>query len=202
MSENHDHEQFERDYWGDCTNTFDEEQKHFVYAAYMEIPQSHYGFDVGDKQILDIGGGPVSMLLKCRGDVKGSFVVDPLNYPDWVMDRYGIKGITYIQDRGEDFTREEGCESFDEAWIYNCLQHTDDPEKIIKNALDWAPILRIFEWINIPPHEGHPIMLTRALLDEWTGATGRTTALSGQGCYGIAYYNVVQGPLFEKPGKL
>lgn len=197
MSEDHDHDQFEKDYWGDCCNTFDEEQKHFVYAAYMQIPQQHYSFLLEHKQILDIGGGPVSMMLKCRDLKEGSVVVDPLDYPQWVIDRYHIKGIRYKQMRGEDFLYEESVARFDEAWIYNCLQHTDDPEKIIRNAMDWAPVLRIFEWINIPPHEGHPVELTHAKLDEWTNSRGRVTQLGGQGCYGTAYYNVVSEPLLS-----
>ena len=125
------------------------------------------------------------MLLKC-GHVSGSVVVDPLGYPDWVIDRYAEKGIQYVQSRGEDW---EG-EGFDEVWIYNCLQHTDDPEKIIKNALKAAPVLRIFEWIDFPPHPGHPQELKKEKLESWIGQTGGTCTLAESGCFGNAFYGV------------
>jgi hypothetical protein len=43
-------------YWGDCTNTFDEEQKHYVYARYMGLGRKHYSFDAQGRRVLDIGG--------------------------------------------------------------------------------------------------------------------------------------------------
>jgi hypothetical protein len=89
--------------------------------------------------------------------------------------------------RGEDIY-EEG---YDEAWIYNCLQHTDDPELIIQNALRAAKTLRIFEWADIPPHEGHPIELSKEKLDRWIGKEGQTIQLGESGCFGKAYYNVI-----------
>jgi hypothetical protein len=52
--------------------------------------------------------------------------------------------------------------------------------------------LRLFEWINIHPHEGHPIELTQKKLDEWIGKEGKIIMLADSGCYGIAYYNVLE----------
>ena len=71
MSSDHEHEEFEKEYWGNCANTFDEDQKHYVYAKFMELPRMHYSFDAKGKRILDIGGGPSSMLLKCINLAKG-----------------------------------------------------------------------------------------------------------------------------------
>jgi len=184
-----EHDTFERDYWGDCTNTFDEEQKHYTYARYMGIPQVGYAFDARGKSVLDIGGGPVSMLLKCK-NVRGSFVIDPLveSYPPWVIDRYGTKGIACQARRGEDVQEAFLEAPFDEAWIYNVLQHTDDPAKVVANAKAVAPVLRIFEWVDIPPHEGHPHMLTAPALQEWIGARGNVVQLNERGCTGKAFY--------------
>ncbi len=187
-----DHTDFEAAYWGDCTNTFDEEQKHYVYAQSMGIKQLGYAFDVEGKRILDIGGGPVSMLLKCQNLLPRSRVVDPLanSYPRWVDDRYKVKEISLWSARGEDPEAVEPRPGapFDEAWIYNCLQHTDDPAQIIANAKAAAPMLRLFEWIDIPPHEGHPHMLTRATLEEWIGQPGEVAEFHRNGCYGRAFY--------------
>jgi hypothetical protein len=176
---------FESAYWGDCCNTFDEDQKHYVYARYMGLKQVGYSFDVAGARIIDIGGGPTSMLLKTINLAPRSLVVDPLHYPDWTYDRYSAKGIDSLVVRGEDIF-EQG---YDECWIYNCLQHTDDPERIIKNALNAAKTLRIFEWVDIPAHDGHPIELTSAKLDAWIGNEGQTIHLAESGCFGKAYFN-------------
>lgn len=187
-----DHADFEAAYWGDCTNTFDEEQKHYVYARCMGLQRVGYSLNAGSKRVIDIGGGPVSMLLKCQNLLPRSRVVDPLarSYPSWVHGRYGAKEISLWNARGED---PEACAPrpdapFDEAWIYNCLQHTDDPAKIIENAKTAAPVLRLFEWVDIPPHEGHPHMLTRATLEKWIGQDGTVSDFAESGCYGRAFY--------------
>lgn len=182
MTHKHD---FEIEYWNNCTNTFDEDQKHYVYAKYMGLTQVHYSFDVQYKKILDIGGGPTSMLLKTTNLKKG-LVIDPINYPEWTKLRYISHNIEVKVQPGEDCNETD----YDEVWIYNCLQHTDDVNKIINNAKVAAPVLRIFEWINIPPHDGHPIMLTRELLDGLIGQQGSVVQLSESGCYGLAYYGV------------
>lgn len=178
---------FESQYWGDCCNTFDEDQKHYVYAKYMGLKQVGYSFDVANAKIIDIGGGPTSMLLKTINLAARSLVVDPLQYPDWTYYRYSAKEIDSLVVRGEDIFDE----GYDECWIYNCLQHTDDPELIIKNGLNAAKTLRIFEWVDVPAHEGHPVELTKEKLDAWIGKEGKTIRLGESGCYGNAYYNVV-----------
>jgi hypothetical protein len=152
----------------------------------MGIERVGYSFNVHESKVLDIGGGPVSMLLKCK-NLKEGKVYDPLIFPKWVYDRYAIKNIKTNTSDGEDVD-ETG---WDEVWIYNCLQHTKDPYKIIKNALKAANTLRIFEWIDIPPHEGHPQMLTKELLDKWIDNPGNTIELSENGCHGTAYYQYV-----------
>lgn len=179
--------EFEKQYWGDCCNTFDEDQKHYVYSRLMGIERSHYSFVVGNKRILDIGGGPSSMLLKVE-DLKEGLVVDPIAYPQWTVDRYAIKNIRVKVDQGEN-VNERG---WGEVWIYNCMQHADNPKKIIKNALRAAPILRLFEWIDVPAHDGHPHELTEQALNSWIEKIGKVTYLGESGCYGKAYYGVFE----------
>lgn len=187
--EHHDHNdlKFEAKYWGNCTNTLNEDIKHLTYARFMQL--KHYGkyaFDVEGKRILDIGGGPTSMLLKCVNLTEGK-VCDPISYPQWTKDRYEVKNVSVQVVTGEDVD-EEG---WDEVWIYNVMQHCEDPERIIKNALKAAPVLRLFEWIDIEPHEGHPHMLTQASLERWIGKSGNTTVLYNDNeCYGKAFYGV------------
>lgn len=179
---------FEKDFWGDCTNTFGEDQKHFIYGNLMGLTGSYFSYDVTGKRILDIGGGPSSMLLKTYGLIEGK-VCDPIDYPQWTKDRYKIKNIDVEVILGENIN-ETG---WDEVWIYNVMQHCEDPQKIIENAKRAAPILRLFEWIDIPPHEGHPHMLTQENLEYWIGQKGNTKFLNGEnGCYGKCFYGAFQ----------
>lgn len=182
------HNDFEHEieFWGDCTNTFGEDLKHYSYAARMGISHNGYwAFDVMNKRILDIGGGPSSMLLQTV-NLKEGKVCDPINYPDWTKQRYKIKNIS-VEVIGGEYINESG---WDEVWIYNCLQHTEDPQKIIENAKKSAKVLRIFEWINIPPHEGHPHMLTKQNLEKWIGQQGQTEFMNENNCVGECFYGV------------
>ena len=57
-------------------------------------------FDLMDRSVVDIGGGPASLLLKCMN--KGRAVVaDPSVFPDWVTARYEACGIEYWRMEGE-----------------------------------------------------------------------------------------------------
>ena len=80
--------------------------------------------------------------------------------------------------------------TFDEAWIYNCLQHVRDPKLVIDRAAELAGQVRIFEWIDIETYPGHPQMLTATGLDTWIGDEGFVTTLNENGAVGRAYYGV------------
>jgi len=114
---------------------------------------------VPSASVIDIGCGPLSLLL--RVPVKKGVALDPIHYGD-LEDAYERMGIERLVKRGEDLTVEDGM--FDEAWIYNCLQHVEDPTKIIENALTVSKVVRIFEWTHIKPYKGHLHELTPELL--------------------------------------
>jgi len=142
--------------------------------------------DLEGKSVLDIGCGPVSMLLKT---VNGGHRVgiDPCNYPDWIKERYHSAHIGFEKIAGEDLGRLEP-RVFDEVWIYNCLQHVKDPELIINNAKKLGKVLRIFEWVGKEENVGHPHVLQPHDLQRWIGAgQGNLEVVSKNGCYGIAY---------------
>lgn len=167
-----DDQEWERSWWGSCCNTFAEETKQITYAHRMGLKNEPAAgrwplYDLRGKSVLDIGGGPTSMLLKTVNGVR-LHVADPCKYPAWVAERYKLAGITYTQQAGEDLTI-PFTPRFDEVWIYNVLQHVQDPEAIIRNARMQAPVLRIFEWVYLPPHIGHPHELRPEKLREWIG---------------------------------
>ena len=188
-------QKFEKDWWN-FSNTFGEEMKQLLYAEKMGLKTFHDGkspfnFDIGNKSVLDIGGGPVSLLLKCK-NVETGVVIDPLKIPKWVKERYKEANIHSFLLKGEEV--EKWGFKFDEIWIYNCLQHTENPKKIIKNAKKIGKLIRIFEWIDIPVCEGHPHELTEKKLNKWLGGEGKVEVLKGQNtCFGKCYYGIFNG---------
>lgn len=124
--------------------------------------------DFKGQTVLDVGGGPVSLLLKAV-NVKGT-VVDPCDYPQWVKDRYKAAGIEFIQQKAEDY-----CEGkYDVCLLYNCLQHTSDPKKIIQNIKKIAKVIYIHEWLDTPISDGHIQTITEDRLNEWLDTKGLT----------------------------
>jgi SAM-dependent methyltransferase len=161
---------FEQEWWDDCRNTFGEQAKHVTYARKMGLVPLNDGgrwplIDVYGQSILDIGGGPVSMLLECRG-LERAVVVDPCKYPAWTRARYKSVGIELEQMPAEDY---EPDQVFDEVWCYNVLQHTADPEAIVQMMRRAAKLIRIFEWVDFPPTPGHPHELKAMGLRESLG---------------------------------
>ena len=86
---------------------------------------------------------------------------------------------------------------FDEAWIYNCLQHTDDPKKIVKKIRASSKIIRVFEWVETGTAPGHIHNLTKKNLDKWFGGEGKVELINENGCYGTCYYGVFKGDLYD-----
>lgn len=191
-------QKWEKDWHGNCVNTYQEECKQFLYAEKMGLVRAPnnktiFRFDLEEKSILDIGGGPVSLLLKCQHQnlkfpTRRKIVIDPLEFPHWVEQRYKEAGIEFYQTKGEDFFFPF---ELDEIWIYNVLQHCEDPKKIIENAKEAGKLIRIFEWLDTLPNEGHPNKLTEKELNQWLEGEGRVETLNGQNyCVGKAYYGI------------
>lgn len=195
----HDHQSWESSWHGNCLATYWEETKQLEYSAKMDIPaivkDGKYPFyDFGDvKSILDIGGGPVSMLLKTLKPVEMT-VIDPCTYPKWIEERYKEAGITYIKQKGEDI---DTTKRYDLVLLYNVLQHTDNPKKIIDNIRTVSKIIKVFEWINTSIVDGHPHSFKREQFDEWFGGTGQVYIMNDKGCFGPAWAGTFKGNHYE-----
>jgi hypothetical protein len=184
-------QEWERQWHGNCVNSFGEEAKQITYAHRMGLVNEPRDgkwpvYDLAGKSVIDLGGGPYSMLLKT---VNGAdlLVVDPCAYPRWTRDRYEAANIRTWEIEAEEY-RGTGSASFDECWIYNCLQHVVDPEAVIATARAQASVLRIFEWIETETNIGHPHTLHAADLDRWIGGTGTVGFVNENGAYGLAYW--------------
>lgn len=185
----------EEAWWGNCGNTWHEEQKQFSYAKRMGLSENwNCGhppeFSGHGLSIIDIGGGPASLLLKTTGDER-RVVLDPIEFPWWVRLRYEECGIEFWHMRAEDLG--VARMKFDEAWIYNVLQHVYDPRVVIHKARAIARTVRVFEWIEIDPYPGHPHRLERNRLDRFLGGNGTVEDINENGAVGRAYYGVFSG---------
>jgi hypothetical protein len=211
-------QKWEADWHGNCVNSLNEELKQLVYAHKMGLsitptPKTPINFDLQGKSVLDIGGGAYSLLLKCvnfkteneGGLPMGTSVIDPIDHPEWVKMRYESAGIFFKRMAGEDLrattSKIDGDglkenipfdedDKFDEIWIYNVLQHTKDPEKIIANARKIGKLIRIFEWVETPVNVGHLHTLKEDKLNEWLGGEGKVEYIDKSGCKGLCYYGI------------
>ena len=162
---------WESHWWGSGANTFQEEQKQITYAQRMglllESRDGRYpAIDFQNKSVVDIGGGMVSLLLKGI-NLKGT-VVDPCLYPKWVYERYAEAKIAHVMAKGEDY--KEG--HYDIGLIYNCLQHVDNPKKVIQNMLKMCDLIYIHEWLDTPISDGHIHTIKEKDLNKWLGGQG------------------------------
>lgn len=199
-------QEWEKEWWGDCLNTYGEEEKQLVYARRMGLRFTHngktpYNLDVMGRKIADFGGGVCSLICKSSNFSVGSVVIDPIleNAPGWVTQRYIDNGIIPLGVKAEDFDQaQHEPMGFYESWIYNCLQHTDDPKQIIDNAKLCSKIVRIFEWIDTKVNVGHPHSLTEENLNSWLGGEGKVEVLNLPTLKGKCYYGVFKGDLYNE----
>ena len=175
---------FEKNWWINARQWHSQEiEKGDIVGRMMMVDR---GFP--EKSVIDIGCGPFSLLQ--RVTVKESVGLDPIYYDD-LEDGYIRKGIKRLFKCGEDLSPKDGI--FDEAWIYNCLQHVKDPVRIIENAMDVSSTVRIFEWIHIPPYEGHIHELTPTMLTLPFKQRGWTSLVE---CEGTLNYSGLNGRYF------
>jgi hypothetical protein len=106
------------------------------------------------KKVIDIGGGPLSGILHFQ-NFTGT-VVDPIAFEDKWIERYKEHGIDYIQSPAEEFLENYKGPLYDEVWMYNCLQHVINPEKILNNLWRVSNVLRISEPCNTAVDTWHP----------------------------------------------
>jgi 2-polyprenyl-3-methyl-5-hydroxy-6-metoxy-1,4-benzoquinol methylase len=178
-------------------NTYNEETKQYVYASKMGFDPfkiDYYGqisWDFKDKTIIDMGGSGQSILLKCRA--KEKTVVDPILPSNWMLERYKEAGIMFENTKGELFLTSK---IFDIGIIYNVLQHTDDPELILKNMRSYCREIHIFEYIETGTNIGHIHNLKEDLLNKWLGGYGKDEEGSGT-VGGKFYYGIFKGEKYE-----
>lgn len=130
------------------------------YAAMLDIPaKCDAGFfpDLTPVIVAEFGSGPLGMILETPLAALGSYAIDPLTFLDEDEARYTKAGMQRVVAPGEAIP--DGL-TFDEAWICNCLQHTIDPDAVIRAALRATQAVRVFEWVDVPTDALHLHTLT------------------------------------------
>ena len=151
-----DAQRWERSWWLSNPNLYRSEiEKGNIVAGWMGIKS------MPTKTVVDVGCGPFSLLQRVH--TAASCAVDPIDYGPLELG-YQVAGVTRLMCRGEDLVANLNGRVFDEAWIYNCLQHVEDPLAVLSQAMLVSSRVRLFEWVNIPPYTGHLHMLTKELL--------------------------------------
>lgn len=175
---------FESNYWGlDWSPTWDHEiVKHRAYFRLMGLGDRA---DFGERRILDVGCGPVSRLLRTKhGPSRG---VDPLPVSAETRARYKAANVELLEVAAEEMPTDR---MFDEAWVYNCLQHVRDPLLVLQQVLSvTADDVRVFEWLDAEIDEGHPHVLTESLFNavfdvEWRRYMWRVGVVNEDGACG------------------
>jgi glycosyltransferase involved in cell wall biosynthesis/SAM-dependent methyltransferase len=157
QSEWEEAQHWERGWWGlEWGPHWDEElKKQETYFRLMGIPENR---DFGAKEILDVGCGPVSLLQRStHGPSRG---VDPLAVSAETLKRYTDANVEFLNIKAEEMPEDK---QFDEIWMYNCLQHTDDPDLILQKIARLGKTVRIFEWVDLGVCPGHPQNLTESM---------------------------------------
>lgn len=164
-----DCQKFEKDSWG-SVNIFlgpenTEQKKQNQYAEDLGLVSNGvFPIDLKGKSVIDVGCGPISLLLRSTNFSK-AVGVEPLFYDERVDKAYRDNGINLIRIPAEEINTDD-IGYFDEVWMYNCLQHVMSPSEIIDKLVKIGKKVRIFEWINIKAHEGHPHELTESFFVE------------------------------------
>ena len=127
----------------DSVSDFDSGILHFrkVYDHYF-----HYlgiSRNLKEKNILEIGPANFPAISFCHNFFK-SYVIEP-NETDHLLDCVTGRDIVVIVKPAEEI---EHFPRVYEIWLLNILQHTMDPELILKKCMQTAKVIRFFEPIN------------------------------------------------------
>lgn len=153
-------QRLEREHHAYSVNDFDK-----YYAQYFDCYRQYFAhlgisFDLRGKSVVEIGGGPYPALPYCLNYEYG-YIVDPIEYATYSIfsdSRIKLRTIT-------DLPKLVG--PVDEVWLFNCLQHVEDPNVILKWCVQYGKTIRYFEPINLPTDSMHLHTLTPELFDPY-----------------------------------
>ena len=151
----------ELDYQLNVSTTILDIAAHAYIKTSLEISDMQEG-----KRILDVGGGPKSLLLNTVG-AGFSVVMDPVDYLAYIPNLKELFDSKKIQFRCCTIEDSNRSENFDEVWCYNVLPHTSTPNEFLSSLIlkvKDGGILRIMEPMH-EPYEHHPTKVTSDILN-------------------------------------
>jgi hypothetical protein len=119
-------------------------------------------------------------------------VVDPLEIPNWADARYRLADIRYVNTTAESTRELNQVNPLDEIWMYNVLQHVQDPERVVRRIRATGAHARLFDWVDTVVNVLHPHSISSSKLNEWIGALGIRRHLRTGGAVGTAWVYVGQ----------
>lgn len=128
------------------------------YFKYLDINPNLEG-----KSIIEIGPGRIASLLFCENYSK-SYIIEPTEY-DGIDHLYEGLDLSIIQKTAEEWD----FEKVDEVWLFNLLQHVQDPDLLIKKCKESAKVIRYFEPLDLPTDNEHPFTFN---LEDFKGYFG------------------------------
>lgn len=128
------------------------------YFKYLGIEK-----DLAGKSIVEIGPGRIAGLLFCHNYSK-SYIIEPTEYED-IDHLYQSKDLEIIKETTEE------CEfpKVDEVWIFNLMQHVQDPDLLIKKCKENSKIIRFFEPTDLPINNEHPFSFSKQDFEDYFG---------------------------------
>jgi hypothetical protein len=173
-------------WWDSCTGGL-------LWAEVEQMEMARrMGLEVDDRYTIhtsgtlwDVGGGPLSLLLKATGWDR-AVVIDPAVYPLWTKLRYEAAGIEVMHVPAEQVFVTEPPP--DEVWIYNTLQHVEDPQTLVKLAVAHAPLVRLFEWVEQGTNECHIHTLHAEEIGRWAREAEASVTEGSDTLNGVPYY--------------
>jgi hypothetical protein len=135
-----------------------------LYAGLLRIPfTGERAAGQPFPSVTDFGCGPESLLLCTDVDHAHSVAVDPLEFSEEDERRYRDLCIRRDRVKGEAFHDQQT----EESWLYNCLQHVEDPTGLLVRAAQTARnVVRIFEWVDVPPDALHLHVIRAGAIEE------------------------------------
>lgn len=146
--------------------TWSEKAKEYkeMYSTYLAV----LGFDIAGSgsvnKVLEVGCADVPMLyfVKC----KNAHICEPM--PSKLLNNICYENdFTQHSCKFEDMP--EPAELFNEIWLFNVMQHVQDPEKFIEKAKRIGRTIRFFEPIDWPIEIYHPFSYTIDDYKRWFG---------------------------------
>lgn len=172
--------EIESNYWGIFTAELMTLKHQELYIDALNIRSDYFdvidnSLNFSDKKILDVGGGPASLLLRtnntkgnCHDGIIEGVIIDPVIITEHQLDRYKYFNLNFINDKGENIDLYYNDKNhFDETIIYNCLQHVENPIEILDKITHISKRIRLSEPINASTDEAHLHEFTSKYFDDY-----------------------------------